>query len=86
MLFRSQVIVCLFNATPVPRVDRLLGVERPGAYVCLHDGDAACYGGSDHPLAERLQAGGAHGGFPHSIRVTLPPLAALFYLHVGEGA
>ncbi len=83
---REQEIVCLFNATPVPRVDRLLGVERPGAYVCLHDGDAACYGGSDHPLAERLQAGGAHGGFPHSIRVTLPPLAALFYLHVGEGA
>ena len=83
---REPEIICLFNATPVPRVDRLIGVERAGTYVCLHDGDAGCYGGSDHPLAERLQAGGAHGGLPHSIRVTLPPLAALFYLHVGEGA
>lgn len=83
---REQQLICLFNATPVPRVDRLLGVESAGSYLCLHDGDAACYGGSDHPLAERLQSGGAHGGLPHSIRVTLPPLSALFYLHVGEGA
>jgi len=82
---REPEVICLFNATPVPRVDCLIGVERPGGYVCLHDGDAACYGGSDHPLAERLQAGGGHGGLPHSIRVTLPPLAALFYLHAGEG-
>ena len=72
-------LVCLFNATPVPRLDYRVGVEMPGSYECVFNSDAAFYGGSDHPMSPWLGTEGPLHAFPASLRLTLPPLAAVFY-------
>jgi 1,4-alpha-glucan branching enzyme len=73
----DEVIVVL-NFTPVPRHGYRVGVPGPGHYRELLNTDAACYGGSN------LGNGGGVDsearpwmGRPHSLLLTLPPLAAL---------
>ena len=78
-------IVCVFNATPVPRDDYWVGVPDPGALRGVFD--------SDHPGLRwrRLRGrGGLRGlsahvvhGFPHALRIRLPPLAAVFLRRSG---
>ena len=80
----APAVVCMFNATPVPRPGYRIGVEQPGEYVCLFDSDAPAYGGSGysrqgHATAE---ASGCNG-FPYSLQLTLPPLAAVIYRRQG---
>jgi 1,4-alpha-glucan branching enzyme len=72
-------LVCVFNATPVPRDDYWLGVPEPGEYRKVLDTDASAYGGSGYWGAERVTAD-AHPthGYPFRLRVSLPPLAAVF--------
>jgi 1,4-alpha-glucan branching enzyme len=71
-------VLMVFNFTPVPRPEYRIGVPAPGFYAELMNSDAAVYGGSNmgngggcesEPIA-------AHG-FPHSLRLTLPPLGCL---------
>jgi 1,4-alpha-glucan branching enzyme len=71
-------LVCIFNATPVPRDDYWVGVPEPGAYVKILDSDASVYGGSGHAPVDRMMAD-AHPthGYPFRVRLTLPPLAAV---------
>jgi 1,4-alpha-glucan branching enzyme len=77
---KDERVICAFNFTPVPREGYRLGVGRGGFYRELLNTDAADYGGSGVgnqggvPAEER----GAHGR-SHSIAVTLPPLAAVFF-------
>ena len=76
----SHVVVVL-NFTPVPRHGYRLGVPRTGPYRERINTDSAHYGGSDlgnggHVLAEAQ----AWMGFPASLTLTLPPLAALVLL------
>ena len=77
-------LLCLFNATPVPRLDYRVGVERPGPYECVFNSDAALYGGSDHPMSPWLGTEGPLHAFPASLRLTVPPLAAVFYRLAGH--
>jgi 1,4-alpha-glucan branching enzyme len=71
-------LVCVFNATPVPRSAYQVGVDRPGAYRALLDTDAARFGGSGYGRREQWMADtGPWHGFPHSLRLDLPPLAAI---------
>jgi 1,4-alpha-glucan branching enzyme len=72
-------LVCVFNATPVPRDDYWLGVPEPGEYRKVLDTDASAYGGSGYWGTERVTAD-AHPthGHPFRLRVSLPPLAAVF--------
>ena len=78
----APAIVCMFNATPVPRRPYRIGVEQGGDYDCLFDSDAPCYGGSGYSSqgSARAEPGGVEG-FPFSMEVTLPPLAAVMYRH-----
>jgi 1,4-alpha-glucan branching enzyme len=71
-------LVCVFNATPVPRDDYWLGVPEGGRYAKLLDTDAARYGGAAHNRQDSLVAD-AHPshGCPFRLRLDLPPLAAL---------
>jgi 1,4-alpha-glucan branching enzyme len=71
-------VVCVFNATPVPRDDYWLGVPEPGRYHKLLDTDAVGYGGSGYAADEWFTAD-AHEvhGYPFRLRVALPPLAAV---------
>ena len=77
-------IVCLFNATPVPRDDYWVGVPRPGSYRVLIDSDAAIYGGSGYrPQVDVSTIERPCHGFKHALKVDMPPLAALL-LEAGD--
>jgi 1,4-alpha-glucan branching enzyme len=72
-------VVCVFNATPVPRDDYWIGVPEPGSYVTILDTDAPAYGGSGYAKAGRFAAEAVPShGFPYRLRLALPPLAAVF--------
>jgi 1,4-alpha-glucan branching enzyme len=75
-------LVCLFNATPVPRDDYWIGVGSRGPYLTLLDTDDPRYGGSGYrsPAVAEAEARPAHGR-PFALRVSLPPLAALVLRH-----
>ena len=72
-------LLCVFNATPVPRDRYPLGVPAPGEYRKLLDTDDPRFGGSGYGRQTTV-ASVAEGwqGFPCSIRIDLPPLAATF--------
>jgi 1,4-alpha-glucan branching enzyme len=72
-------VICVFNATPVPRDGYWIGVPEPGTYVKILDTDAAAYGGSGYHEADRYiaEAQPSHG-HPCRLQLTLPPLAAVF--------
>ena len=76
----DKFIVCAFNFTPVPREGYRMGVPREGWYQELLNSDAATYGGSNMGNSGGIQAEPVpwHGQ-PHSVVVTLPPLAAVFF-------
>ena len=74
-------ITCVFNATPVPRDGYGIGVAGPGAYQKIFDSDDARFGGSAYNQQAQLSAApeGAQG-YPYSLRLNLPPLAAMFFI------
>jgi 1,4-alpha-glucan branching enzyme len=71
-------VVCVCNLTPIPRHDYRIGVPDAGWYRELINTDAFCYGG--HNVGN---SGGVHAAespchnLPHSLTLTLPPLAVL---------
>jgi 1,4-alpha-glucan branching enzyme len=71
-------LICMFNATPVPRDDYWIGVDAPGRYQTLLDSDDPRYGGSGYRRTREVEAvaGGAQGR-PFALRLALPPLGAL---------
>jgi 1,4-alpha-glucan branching enzyme len=78
---RSTVLV-VCNFTPIPRENYLLGVPHAGYWREILNSDAPVYGGSgtgnyggvdSHPVS-------AHGRF-HAVRITLPPLAVVYFKH-----
>ncbi len=72
-------LVVVVNFTPVPRQGYVIGVPEAGRYTELLNSDAALYGGGDvgNGGAVESQPVPAHGR-PHSLVLTLPPLACLF--------
>jgi 1,4-alpha-glucan branching enzyme len=76
---RHAVIV--LNFTPVPRRDYRLGVPLAQDYLERMNTDSAHYGGSDLGNGGRVTAEAKSWmGFPASVSLTLPPLAALVLL------
>jgi 1,4-alpha-glucan branching enzyme len=75
----SDLVAVILNLTPVPRRDYRVGAPRGGRWELLLDSDARDFGGSGvsglhgHVEAEEVP----FHGFPHSFRLTLPPLGAL---------
>jgi 1,4-alpha-glucan branching enzyme len=73
----TVLIVC--NFTPIPRIGYRVGVPEGGYWRELLNSDALEYGGTGVG-----NLGGVHAeeepvhGRPYSLRLTLPPLAALF--------
>lgn len=73
-----ESVVVLLNMTPVPRPGYRVGVPAPGFYREIVNSDAKIYGGSDLGNAGGIQSEPIpFHGRPHSIVVTLPPLAML---------
>jgi 1,4-alpha-glucan branching enzyme len=75
----GDVVLCVCNFTPVPRVGYRVGVPVAGFYAEVLNTDGAVYGGSNLG-----NAGGVMSeplpwhGQPHSVVLTLPPLGALW--------
>jgi 1,4-alpha-glucan branching enzyme len=81
----GPAITCVFNATPVPRDGYAIGVAQPGSYKKIFDSDDARFGGSGYNAQSELHA--AHEsvhGYSHSLRLNLPPLAAMFFIGPAE--
>jgi 1,4-alpha-glucan branching enzyme len=76
----GQTVVCVFNFTPVPRADYRVGVPRGGRWSEILNSDAAEYGGSGVGNLGGVEADAVSWhGRPHSLRLQLPPLGALFF-------
>jgi len=71
-------LAVILNFTPVPRHAYELGVPTQGVYREVVNTDSALYGGSNLGNGGTVVARAApRGGFPASLRLTLPPLAGL---------
>lgn len=81
---KGGFIVCVINLTPIVRHNFVLGVPGPGRYRELINTDANHYGGSGvtNPHIETSDTG-CHGR-PHSLVLTLPPLATVLLAPVAE--
>jgi 1,4-alpha-glucan branching enzyme len=77
-----EVMVCVFNFTPVVRHGHRIGVPFAGTYDQALNTDAAGFGGSDAGAVLGVEAEALpwHGR-PFSISLILPPLAAVFFRH-----
>jgi 1,4-alpha-glucan branching enzyme len=74
---RKFVIVAL-NFTPVPRTNYRIGVPAPGAYREALNSDSAYYGGGNLGNGAGIRADDIPWmGYPHSVQLTLPPLAGI---------
>jgi 1,4-alpha-glucan branching enzyme len=71
------VLICA-NFTPVVRHNYRVGLPRGGWYREIFNSDSQYYGGSNVGNPPSLQADDIpHHGRPHSLNITLPPLAAV---------
>jgi 1,4-alpha-glucan branching enzyme len=76
----NDQIVVIANFTPVPREGYRVGVPKPGFYREILNSDAAGFGGSNMGNAGGLPSDELPWqGQPHSILVTVPPLAVVYF-------
>jgi 1,4-alpha-glucan branching enzyme len=75
----EDVVLCAFNFTPTPRPAYRIGVPRPGFYREILNTDGGAYAGSNLGNAGGVQSDPIpwHGR-SHSVRLTLPPLGAVW--------
>lgn len=72
----DEVIVIL-NFTPVTRENYRIGVPEPGTYTEIFNSDSTYYDGSNVGNSVALSESRPWMNQPHSINLTLPPLAAI---------
>ncbi len=75
----ADLVLAIFNFTPVPRRNYRVGVPTAGFWREVLNGDAREFGGSGQGNLGGVEAAPipSHGQ-PHSLNLTLPPLAAIF--------
>ena len=81
----GEIIVCIYNFTPIPKYKYRLGVPKSGYWKEILNSDSNIYYGSNI---------GNLGGVstydysthtrPYTIEITLPPLAAVFFKYQGQ--
>ena len=77
-------LVCLFNFTPVPREQYVVGLPVPGAYEVLFDSDAVEFGGAGlRTQSTFLAEAEAWQDQPARTAITLPPLGCLILASKG---
>lgn len=76
----GEPLLCVFNCTPVPRDNYLLGVPLPGRWRKILDSDDPAWGGSGYSNQYTVDAEQEPwAGFGQRIRIHLPPLAVTFW-------
>jgi 1,4-alpha-glucan branching enzyme len=80
----DQILVFVFNFTPVPRMDYRIGAPQPGFYKELINSDSTVYGGSNIGMGGGIKAESRpwHGQ-PYSFSLHLPPLGMLILKPIG---
>ena len=74
----DELIIVILNFTPVPRQDYRLGVPESGYYEEILNSDSEFYDGSNVGNEQVIAAQPTEWmGRPHSLVLTLPPLAGL---------
>jgi 1,4-alpha-glucan branching enzyme len=75
----GALVAVACNLTPLPRENYVLGVPRAGTWQEILNSDARDYGGAGWGNLGAVEAAplAAHGR-PHSLTLTLPPLATVF--------
>jgi len=82
-----DVVLAIFNCTPVPRYDYRVGVPIGGTWREILNTDAAAFGGSGMGNFGAVTADAiAFHNRPASLRLTLPPLGALYFTPEPAGA
>jgi 1,4-alpha-glucan branching enzyme len=77
----EEVLLAVFNCTPVPRYDYRVGVPLGGGWRELLNTDATAFGGSGIGNFGGVTADAwSQHGRPASLRLILPPLSALFFV------
>jgi 1,4-alpha-glucan branching enzyme len=75
----EDVVVCVCNFTPTPRNGYRIGVPFGGAWREILNSDAQSYGGGDMGNSGVVTASDKPWhNLPHSLELTVPPLAVLF--------
>ncbi|MBI4684196.1 MAG: 1,4-alpha-glucan branching protein GlgB [Nitrospirae bacterium] len=76
----EDILIFVYNFTPVPRYDYRIGVPQSGFYKEILNSDAAVYLGSNIGNSGGVSAEDipSHGN-PYSINITLPPLAVVVF-------
>ncbi|HEY3489334.1 MAG TPA: 1,4-alpha-glucan branching protein GlgB [Candidatus Deferrimicrobiaceae bacterium] len=75
----GDVVACVFNFTPVVRKDYRVGLPFAGTWTEAFNSDAAAFGGSNVGNLGGVETEAIPwNGRPCSVRLTLPPLGALF--------
>jgi 1,4-alpha-glucan branching enzyme len=81
----DEVVVAVFNATPVPRYNYRVGVPYLGTWQEALNSDAEIYGGSGvGNFGEVETTPVPWHGQPRSLKLTLPPLGALYFRFLGN--
>src|SRR5581483_12031989 len=76
----NDMVVVIANFTPAPREGYRVGVPKPGFYREILNSDAAYFGGSNMGNRGGLPSEPLPWqGQPHSILVTVPPLAVVYF-------
>jgi len=76
----AESVIVAANFTPVPREGYRVGVPQPGFYRELLNSDSDAYGGSNMGNKGGLPADAIPWQEqPHSILITLPPLAVVYF-------
>ena len=76
---KGNPVIIISNFTPVPRENYRIGVSQAGTYHEILNSDDAQYNGSGMSGGKTVHTDdiGSHGK-PHSLNLTLPPLATIF--------
>jgi 1,4-alpha-glucan branching enzyme len=81
----GDIILIVYNFTPVPRFNYRVGVPRGGYWREIINSDAKEYEGSGHGNMGGVEASPIpFHGRPYSLNITLPPLAAVFLKSEGK--
>ncbi|MGD8255112.1 MAG: 1,4-alpha-glucan branching protein GlgB [Syntrophobacterales bacterium] len=80
-----EIILVVLNFTPTPRYNYQVGAPRGGLWQEILNSDAEEYGGSGHGNFGEIEAFPVEiHGRPYSLKLTLPPLGAVFFKSEGE--
>jgi 1,4-alpha-glucan branching enzyme len=77
----TQKVYVVCNFTPIPRPHFRFGVEEEGSLSLALNTDSDTFGGSSYPTTrEATSEPTPWNDRPHSVEISLPPLATVFYI------